>query len=67
MPHLTRKEKALIELPKTNAESGLFDFNKYETKLYAISTDELPAFKTSMVKSETNKMLQSPKQQERGC
>ena len=61
VPHLTRKEKALIELPKTNAESGLFDFNKYETKLYDISTDELPAFKTSMVKSETNKMLQSPK------
>ena len=64
VPHLSRKEKALIELPKTNAEAGEFDFNDYETKLYALNTDELPTFKISMVQSETSKMLQSPKQLE---
>ena len=64
--HLARKEKALIELPKNSTEAGEFDFNNYETKLYAISTDELPTFKTSMVKSETLKMLQSPKQPDHG-
>ena len=54
-------------LPRSYVPSAIgpiTDKDNYETKLYAISTEELPTFKTSTVKSETLKMLQSPKQLE---